>query len=96
VPDFVGNYLFNTLGNIVVNPRVGLLFIDYDEGDLLYLACDATILWDGNEVFTYAGAQRLLQFHVREALLVPRSFPYHWTTAALSPFLEPTGTWLSG
>jgi uncharacterized protein len=92
-PDFVGNYLFNTLGNIAVNPRAGLLFIDYDEGDLLYLACDASVVWDGEEVKAYAGAQRLLRFQVRDAMLVPRSFPFRWGAATLSPYLDPTGSW---
>ena len=28
-PDYRGNYMFNTLGNLLVNPRAGLLFVDY-------------------------------------------------------------------
>lgn len=37
VPDFRGNHLFNTLGNLRVNPRAGVLFIDRVGGDLLQL-----------------------------------------------------------
>jgi predicted pyridoxine 5'-phosphate oxidase superfamily flavin-nucleotide-binding protein len=33
VPDFNGNRFFNTLGNLAVHPRAGLLFIDFDNGD---------------------------------------------------------------
>src|SRR5262245_58818144 len=32
-PDYDGNGMFRSLGNIVVNPNVGLLFIDFQEGD---------------------------------------------------------------
>ena len=36
-PDYTGNAYFNTLGNISRNPRAGLLFIDFSNGDLLFL-----------------------------------------------------------
>ena len=40
LPDFVGNAFFNTFGNLVLNPRVGLLFIDFAGGDLDYFLQD--------------------------------------------------------
>ena len=46
-PDFVGNSHFNTIGNIFLNPRAGLMFIDFERGDLLYLTGKAEIIWDG-------------------------------------------------
>jgi predicted pyridoxine 5'-phosphate oxidase superfamily flavin-nucleotide-binding protein len=93
VPDFVGNFLFNTLGNIVANPRAGLLFIDFSNGDLLYLAADAEIIWDGEEVASFEGAQRLLRLRVRDATLVERGLPMRWSSAELSPHLDATGSW---
>lgn len=93
VPDFVGNYFFNTLGNLVVNPRAGLLFIDFDTGDLLYLAVTADIIWDGPEVDSFAGAQRLMRFKVQAMRLVESSLPLRWGEAELSPVLEATGDW---
>jgi uncharacterized protein len=95
VPDFVGNYFFNTLGNLVVNPRAGLLFIDFDNGDLLYLAVTADIIWDGPEVDSFAGAQRLMRFEVQSMRLVESSLPLRWGEAELSPVLGATGTWAS-
>lgn len=93
VPDFVGNYFFNTLGNLVVNSRAGLLFIDFDTGDLLYLAVTADIIWDGPEVQSFAGAQRLMRFKVQSMRLVESSLPLRWGEAELSPVLEATGAW---
>jgi uncharacterized protein len=95
VPDFVGNYFFNTLGNLVVNPRAGLLFIDFDNGDLLYLAVTAGIIWDGPEVDSFAGAQRLMRFKVESMRLVESALPLRWGEAELSPVLEATGAWTS-
>lgn len=93
VPDFVGNYFFNTLGNLVVNPRAGLLFIDFDNGDLLYVAVTADIIWDGPEVDAFTGAQRLMRFKVQSMRLVESSLPLRWGEAELSPVLEATGAW---
>ncbi|MFC5520683.1 pyridoxamine 5'-phosphate oxidase family protein [Polaromonas jejuensis] len=85
VPDFIGNFFFNTLGNIAVNPRAGLLFIDFDRGDLLYLAVTADIIWDGPEVRSFAGAQRLLRFKVQSMRRVENSLPLRWGEAELPP-----------
>lgn len=93
VPDFVGNYFFNTLGNIAVNPRAGLLLVDFDNGDLLYVAATADIVWDGPEVDSFAGAQRLMRFKVQSMRMVESSLPLRWGEAELSPVLEPTGAW---
>ncbi|WP_332778107.1 pyridoxamine 5'-phosphate oxidase family protein [Polaromonas sp.] len=93
VPDFMGNFFFNTLGNIAVNPRAGLLFIDFDNGDLLYLAVTADIIWDGPEVAAFDGAQRLLRFKVQSMKRVEASLPLRWGPAELSPVLEATGAW---
>jgi len=93
VPDFVGNSFFNTLGNLSLDPRAGLLFIDFAAGDLLYLAADAQILWEGAELDAFAGAERLLRFRVREARRVEASLPLRWGEAQMSPFLERMGKW---
>ena len=93
MPDFLGNFFFNTLGNIAINPRAGLLFIDFDSGDVLYLATTAAIIWDGPELESFKGAQRLLRFKVHSMRLVKSSLPLRWSGLALSPVLEATGAW---
>lgn len=94
VPDFTGNCHFNTFGNIEVNPRAGLLFIDFDNGNLLYLTGRAEVVWDGEpEVAAYAGAERLFKFHVEKGLRVEGSLPLTWSTPEYSRFLEATGPW---
>ncbi|MEO6917693.1 MAG: pyridoxamine 5'-phosphate oxidase family protein [Collimonas sp.] len=93
VPDFVGNFYFNTIGNLVEYPRAGLLFIDFVSGDLLYLAVTAELIWDGPEVAAFKGAERLLRFHVEQAIRVEASLPLRWSAAEQSPFLAPMGSW---
>jgi uncharacterized protein len=45
VPDYRGNRYFNTLGNLLGDPRGALLFIDFERGDLLQLQGSVTIDW---------------------------------------------------
>jgi uncharacterized protein len=92
-PDFIGNGFFNTLGNLAVNPRCGLLFIDFETGDLLYVAATAQIIHDGAELEAFQGAQRLLRFQVVSALHAPAAMPLRWGEAQLSPVLAATGAW---
>ena len=92
-PDFVGNFHFNTLGNILLNPQVGLLFIDFNSQDLLYLTGNAEIIWDGEELRAFAGAQRLLRFSLHQAIRVAGALPMQWRFRDYSPSLEQTGSW---
>ncbi|MBF2094606.1 MAG: pyridoxamine 5'-phosphate oxidase family protein [Synechococcales cyanobacterium K44_A2020_017] len=94
VPDFAGNYHFNTFGNIEVNPRAGLLFIDFEQGNLLYLTGRAEVIWDGDpEIAAYAGAERLFKFHLTQGIRVDSSLPLTWSTPEPSRFLAETGPW---
>jgi predicted pyridoxine 5'-phosphate oxidase superfamily flavin-nucleotide-binding protein len=92
-PDFNGNTFFNTLGNISVNPRAGLLFIDFETGDLLQVAVSAEVVWEGEELDAFEGAERLLRMQVVSVLHRPAALPVRWGRAELSPFLAGTGTW---
>jgi len=42
-PDYPGNAMFNTLGNLQANPRAGLLFVDFETGDVLQLSGRAQV-----------------------------------------------------
>lgn len=93
VPDFVGNFHFNTLGNLLLNPHAGLLFMDFNRGNLMYLTGTAEVIWDGNEIQSFAGAERLLRFHLSTGYRVEGSLPLRWSAPEFSPFLDRTGSW---
>lgn len=95
VPDFVGNQFFNTLGNIAVHPLAGLLFMDFERGDRLYLAARASVVWDGAELAAFAGAQRLLRLEVTQVVHVQGGMPLSWGPAERSPHLANMGYWPS-
>jgi predicted pyridoxine 5'-phosphate oxidase superfamily flavin-nucleotide-binding protein len=66
VPDYLGNAFFNTLGNLQLQPRCGLLFLDPARHQRLYLAATATLQWEGPEVRSLPGAERLLRLRVHQ------------------------------
>jgi predicted pyridoxine 5'-phosphate oxidase superfamily flavin-nucleotide-binding protein len=93
IPDFRGNFMFNTLGNIAANPRAGLVFFDPATGDVLQTTGTAEIIWDGPEVEAFAGAQRLLRVHIDESRWLPGALPLRWSAPKYASQLEATGSW---
>jgi predicted pyridoxine 5'-phosphate oxidase superfamily flavin-nucleotide-binding protein len=90
IPDFPGNRYYNTLGNLLGEPRASLLFIDFETGDLLQLQGMATIDWSAAAA-KLEGAERLWHFKVvrgwrRHAASSPR-----WSFIDYSPVTLSTG-----
>ena len=92
-PDFSGNFHFNTVGNILLNPKAGFLFVEFETGDLVYMTGGAEIVWDGGTVEAFRGAQRLIRFSADEVVRVERSLPLRFAFGEYSPLLENTGSW---
>jgi uncharacterized protein len=74
-PDYNGNSMFNTLGNLAVNPHVGLLFIDFDSGATLQLTGHASIDWSPERARKFAGAERVVDFELEQVIDTPMGFP---------------------
>jgi len=90
-PDYRGNFLFNTLGNIFVNPRCGLLFLDFDGGDALYLTGRGEILWEwSRDDPVFRGAQRLVRFQVDETVYIVGAVPFAWDFLGPAPQFSET------
>lgn len=93
MPDFSGNNFFMTLGNLVENPRAGLLFVDFEHGALLSLTGTTEIVWDGPVVEAFAGAERVIRFHVARGRLLEGAVPFRWTAPDFARQLGRTGAW---
>ncbi|WP_277184591.1 pyridoxamine 5'-phosphate oxidase family protein [Caballeronia sp. BR00000012568055] len=95
IPDFAGNLFFNTLGNILVNGRAGLLFPDFETGDMLQLTGVAEVLTDSPETPAFQGAERLWRFKARRIVLRENTLPLRWTfrREGWSPNSLMTGDW---
>ncbi|HWH76099.1 MAG TPA: pyridoxamine 5'-phosphate oxidase family protein, partial [Candidatus Binatus sp.] len=63
-PDYPGNNMFNSLGNVESNPRAGLLLPNFQTGAALQLTGSAKILWQDPRLSDFAGAQRLIEIEI--------------------------------
>ena len=84
-PDYQGNMMFMSLGNIAANPRAGLLFVDFERGDVLQLTGRATIDWDPAHGAAVPGAQRLIVFDVDAVVEAPGASVLRWRLVEPSP-----------
>ena len=75
VPDFAGNNLYNTLGNLQLQPRAGLLFLDRAGGDLLELEASTELVSDRTAPGAASPTGRSLHFAVQLARLYPGASP---------------------
>ncbi|WP_433603519.1 pyridoxamine 5'-phosphate oxidase family protein [Nocardia sp. CA-135953] len=82
-PDYQGNSMFMTLGNIAVNPRCGILIPDWTTGGTLQLSGTAELSW-APETRT-AGAQCSIDFAITEVIEIHGAGPLRWGPAELSP-----------
>ncbi len=87
-PDYAGNCMFNTLGNIEVDPRCGLLFIDFDTGDCLQLTGEAAILWEPEHACRFPGAERVVSFQLEEVVHIETALPLTWQFQDYSPVFD--------
>lgn len=78
IPDFPGNRFFNTLGNILVNSKAGLVFVDFETGDMLQMTGNAEVLLDSPDIATFQGAERLWRFTPEKIVLRPDALPLRW------------------
>jgi predicted pyridoxine 5'-phosphate oxidase superfamily flavin-nucleotide-binding protein len=93
IPDFTGNRYFNTLGNLLLDPRAALLFVDFSSGDVLQLRGVAEILWHAEEAMQLQGAERLWRFRVEAATRRINALPLRWQLVEVAPTTERTGIW---
>jgi predicted pyridoxine 5'-phosphate oxidase superfamily flavin-nucleotide-binding protein len=66
-PDFSGNNMFNSLGNLAVHPKCGLLFIDFERGATLQLRGTAQL-----------DAERLVTVDLDEVIETTEAIPLRW------------------
>jgi uncharacterized protein len=84
-PDYAGNTMFNTLGNIQTTGRAGLVFLDFAHGSTLQLTGSAEIVWDKARLALHPGAERLVEFTI-EAVVERHSITNkRWSLREFSP-----------
>jgi hypothetical protein len=84
-PDYSGNNMFQSLGNLSICPRTGLLFVDFEAGRTLQLTGEAEVVWIKEQALRFPGAKRLLRFHSNEVIATEGAFSQRWRLVDYSP-----------
>lgn len=86
-PVFDGNGMFRTLGNLAANPRVGLLFVDFETGTRLRVNGDAAIDVDDPLQASYKGALCVVRVRARSIFPNCRRYVHEYRKVSPSPFV---------
>lgn len=78
IPDFNGNLFFATLGNILLNGRAGLLFVDFETGDMLQMTGEAEVILDSPDIAAFQGAERLWTFRAHKIVRRRGALALRW------------------
>ena len=94
IPEYIGNFAFNTLGNFMVNPKAGLLFVDFVTGDLVQLTGTVELMWEPDaEITSFKGAERAWRFTLDHGQVLRAAAPMSWEDGEASPNALLTGDW---
>lgn len=78
-PDYVGNSMYMTLGNLDIDPRCGLLFLDWERGHLLHLTGRARVDWNPERAAAVPGARRVVDLDVDRVVQIDHASPQRWS-----------------
>ncbi|MEU5693138.1 pyridoxamine 5'-phosphate oxidase family protein [Actinosynnema sp. NPDC020468] len=85
-PDYPGNAMFLTLGNLEVDHRAALLFPDWGTGSAIHLSGTARVDWSAEHAATHPGAERVVRFEVARVVGLSGASPLTWTPPTPSRF----------
>jgi predicted pyridoxine 5'-phosphate oxidase superfamily flavin-nucleotide-binding protein len=85
-PDYEGNAMLMTAGNLLVNPAAGLLFPDWERGATLQLTGTAQVRWFEDSPTQGPANGHETVFHITEAVWTEHAFPAGWSAPEYSRF----------
>jgi len=87
IPDYPGNGMFNTLGNFMVDDHAGLVFPDFEHGQILQLTGTAAVHFDEEEDPRQptGGSHRYWEFNIARWLDRPVMTRLAWELQDASP-----------
>jgi NAD(P)H-flavin reductase len=75
-PEYSGNNLYQTLGNLMSTPRAGLCIPDFETGDVLYLSGTTKVLINDEASNVLTKSKLAVQFTVTQARHVQKGLPF--------------------
>jgi len=85
-PEFSGNRLYQSLGNLQLNPKIGITFPDYVTGDVLYITGMTEILVGADAAALLPSSNLAVKIDIVEARFVRRGLPFRGVKKSPSPY----------
>jgi len=82
VPDYRGNTLFNSLGNIVASRKLGMLFINFNTGNSLQLSGEGDLLWQKEDLLD--NAERTIKVTIHHVVEIKNYCPLRFSAPEYS------------
>jgi uncharacterized protein len=87
IPDYPGNSMFQTFGNLYLNPHAGLVFVDFEGNRQLQLTGEARLDLEAGETDGETGGSgRWWVFSARSWVISSLNVPLDWSAGDQSPF----------
>lgn len=90
-PNYDGNGMFLSMGNIVQNKRVGILFIDFEKQRRLRLSGEASVVFDDPLLQTYPEAQFVVRVAVTHVFPNCPRYIHRYRLVERSTFVPKSG-----
>ena len=88
-PEYSGNRLYQSLGNLHTNPSIGIAIPDYTTSDVLYLTGTTQLLAGASAASVMPHANLAVKITVHSARLVQNSLPFRGDPGEPSPYNPP-------
>lgn len=88
-PEYSGNRLYQTLGNLFVTPKAGLCVPDFETGDVLYLTGNTEILVGSEAAMVLPRSNLAVKIAVISSRFVKGALPFRGVPGAMSPYNPP-------
>lgn len=85
-PEYSGNRLYQTLGNMYVRPLIGMVIPDFETSDVLYLTGETKILVGADAARILTHTKLAVRIHVTSALFVKNGLPFRGDFIDYSPY----------
>jgi uncharacterized protein len=91
-PNYDGNGMYLSMGNALVNPHVGMLFIDFERGHRMRLEGEASIDMDDPLIAEYPEAQFVVRVRARAVYPNCPRYIHRYQLVRRSRFVPQAGT----
>jgi ferredoxin-NADP reductase/predicted pyridoxine 5'-phosphate oxidase superfamily flavin-nucleotide-binding protein len=85
-PEYSGNRLYQSLGNLQVDPSIGVTFPNFETGDVLYLTGTATIHIGAEAATLLPGSNLAVLIKIKEGRYVTGGLPFRGVRKTASPY----------